>query len=261
MSVTVIKPHVQNNSDCYIIADGKKFAIVMGEDYSYTFTEKDSENIVKAITSFDTTKIIRLMKMGRSVGEKNIITIPCEKSTIDDTILTYQFINIEVSAAPFNLWSSRIFTDGLVINLPVGVIDDLYKYLISQGIQPAKGYGTYSKIEYVEELPTPKYAVPETAYILIKEYDDKKAGSAWVYNGRRYDIVTDEDIIPDPNDPLTIPDTPEKEEVNGVISDVGTETAEVWNKTVTAKSVVNATESVSVINSVIDTGSLAITIQ
>ena len=258
MSVTVIKPHVQNNSDCYIIADGKKFAIVMGEDYSYTFTENDSENIVKAITSFNTAKIIKLMKMGRSVGEKNIITIPCENSSIDGTSPTYQFINIEVSAAPFNLWSSRIFTNGLVINLPVGVIDDLYKYLVSQEIQPAVTFGAYNEIRFVDSIPeNPTIGV---AYVLTKDDGERDVGNAYMFNGRRLEVVSDTPVEADPEDPATIPDSLVKEEAPQTVGSASEQTTEVWDKAITAKTTVEAAESVSIVNSTLTDGSIAVTI-
>ena len=64
----------------------------------------------------------------------------------------------------------------------------------------------------------------------------------------------------DPEDPATIPDSLVKEEAPQTVGSASEQTAEVWDKAISAKTTVEAAESVSIVNSTLTDGSIAVTI-
>ena len=126
VNIRVIKPHVQNNGDCFMLTEGKEFAIVFGKQCSLKFSEADADTLVKAVTSFNAAKVVKKIKLGRQLANnENMMVIPCENSTFDN----YQFMTVEITSKNINVWNSKIFTNERVIELPVGMIDDIIKQL------------------------------------------------------------------------------------------------------------------------------------
>ena len=255
VNIRVIKPHVQNNGDCFMLTEGKEFAIVFGKQCSLKFTETDADTLVKVITSFNAAKVVKKIKLGRQLANnENMLVIPCENSTFDN----YQFMTVEITSQNISVWKTKIFTNDRVIELPVGMVDDIMKYLKSQGCEPAITFGTYNDIRFVDSIPENPTA--GVAYVLTKDDGERDAGNAYMFNGRRLEIVSDTPIEADPEDPATIPDSLVKEEAPQTVGGASEQTAEVWDKAISAKTTVEAAESVSIVNSTLTDGSIAVTI-
>lgn len=255
VNIRVIKPHVQNNGDCFMLTEGKEFAIVFGKQCSLKFTETDADTLVKTITSFNTAKIIKKIKLAKQLtGMENVLVIPCENSTLED----YQFMTITITSAHMSVWDAKIFTNNKVLELPVGMVDDIVKYLKSQGCEPAITFGTYNDIRFVDAIP--ENPTINVAYVLTKDDGDRDAGNAYMFNGRRLEVVSDTPVEPDPEDPATIPDSPVKEEAPQAVGGVSEQTVDVWDKAISEKTTIQAAENVSIVNSTLTDGSIAVTI-
>ena len=132
------------------------------------------------------------------------------------------------------------------------------KYLKSKGCEPSATFGTYNDIRFVDSIPVnPTTGV---AYVLTKDDGERDAGNAYMFNGRRLEVVSDTPVEADPEDPATIPDSLVKEEAPQIVGSASEQTAEVWDKTISAKTTVEAAESVSIVNSTLTDGSIAVTI-
>lgn len=258
LNVKMINPHSKNNRDCFLLTEGKSFKIVLNNKSTLPFSEADSEALIKGLTCIETRKVIESLKINRPIPESNkVLIIPCELSNLQDE---YQFMVLDISHEPFSVWNVRVLTDYDVINLPNGCLDDIISYLKSTGIEPAYTYGKYDRIEFVSKLPEIKSVVTNTVYVLTKDTEEKKANSNWLFTGKRFEAFSEEPVEPNPEDPDTIPDTVVKEPVKGSVGDTSSANTEVWNKAISEKTTVQATESVSIVNSTLTDGSIAVTI-
>lgn len=209
--------HVNGVDNVLIMADGAEFVLVNNDKHTKKFSAADAQAIVTALTGIDIAIKIAKLQAGRSLLAKDrIVTILCEGADLDE--VKYQMANIVLNAKVKDTWNMNVMTESEVISFPMGVVDDLLKYLLSQeGIQKAPTAGYYNKILFVNELPTENIDT-DAAYVLDKAQGDKPAGSAWVYIDEWIQMIDTEEetegtnetpaepaVDPKPADPVVEP--------------------------------------------------------
>ena len=185
---TLVMTHINGGDKVIILSEGKEFIVVSGAEHTKKFSAADSEALVKAVTSFDTAVKIAKLNAGRNLLSKDRhISILCENSSIGDDV-SYQILDTIISTKVTDVWPLAVITEDKVIELPIGVLDDLLKYLNAEGVEPAGSFGSYDKIVFVDALPTENIE-EDVAYVLNKADGDKARDTGWLY------IADDEDWI------------------------------------------------------------------
>ena len=187
----LVLTHVNGNDNVIILADGTEFVIINGAKHTRKFSANDSANIVAALTGIKTAIVAAKLAAGRTLLSKDkIVSVLCEDVDLDE--VKYQVFNTVPSTRIKDTWPLTVITDQEVIELPVGVVDDLLKYLLAQGVEKAPTADMYSKIVFVNALPVE--GVEEgVAYVLDKADGDKPANSAWLSIDGEWMELTDEE--------------------------------------------------------------------
>lgn len=187
----LVLTHVNGNDNVIILADGTEFVIINGAKHTRKFSANDSANIVAALTGIKTAIVAAKLAAGRTLLSKDkIVSVLCEDVDLDE--VKYQVFNTVPSTRIKDTWPLTVITDQEVIELPVGVVDDLLKYLLAQGVEKAPTADMYSKIVFVNALPV-EGAEEGVAYVLDKADGDKPANSAWLSIDGEWMELTDEE--------------------------------------------------------------------
>ena len=187
----LVLTHVNGNDNVIILADGTEFVIINGAKHTRKFSANDSANIVAALTGIKTAIVAAKLAAGRTLLSKDkIVSVLCEDVDLDE--VKYQVFNTVPSTRIKDTWPLTVITDQEVIELPVGVVDDLLKYLLAQGVEKAPTADMYSKIVCVNALPV-EGAEEGVAYVLDKADGDKPANSAWLSIDGEWMELTDEE--------------------------------------------------------------------
>ena len=207
MAVTskLVLTHVNGNDNVVLLGDGAKFVLVSGEKHTKMFSEADSAALVKELTGIKTAIKAAKLGIGRNIpANDKVLIVVDENAAIEDEV-KYQIMETVISTKVKDTWPLRVVTEAEVINFPAGVIDDVLKYLLAEGVEKAPTAGMYDKIIFVNELPTEN--IEETAaYVLDKAQEDKPAGSAWLYVGDEWMELTDDETTESTEEPK--PETP-----------------------------------------------------
>ena len=189
----LVLTHVNGNDNVILMGDGAKFVLINGNRYTHTFTEADSAAIVKAITGIDTAVKKAKLAIGRNIPVKDkVISVLSEGAVIGDEI-NFQIFTTTISTKVTDTWPLTVINEAESIDFPAGVIDDLVKYLVANGVEKAPTDGLYDKILFVQALPTENIETT-AAYVLDKADGDKPAGSVWVSAGEgEWDELSDEE--------------------------------------------------------------------
>lgn len=193
---TLVMTHVNGSDKVIILSEGKEFMIISGAEHTKKFSASDAAAIVKAVTSFDTNVKIAKLNAGRSLLNKDRhISILCEDSSIEDEP-SYQILDTIISTKITDVWPLNVITEDSLIELPLGVLDDLLKTLAAEGVDPAASFGTYDKIEFVDALPTENIE-ENVAYVLNKADGDKARDTGWLYVEEEWTEITDDEAEAD----------------------------------------------------------------
>lgn len=256
MEVQSISTHINGKNQCFLLSEGAAFNIISDKYHTGKFTEKDGVEILKAVYGIKTAVIREKMKTNMSSSVK--IGIVSENSSLDGD---YQLLVIEITANVSDTWNADIYAKEGLINLPVGCVDDICRHLLANGVPKPRSFGKYDAIKFVSFLPAEENAIRNTAYVLTQTDNGKAAGSVWVHTGVRYEELSD-DPAPEPNpeDPSTIPDSLVKEEAPASVGGPTEPKAQLWDVAMTNTTTATATETISVVNSTIETGILKATV-
>ena len=187
----LVLTHVNGNDNVIILADGAEFVLVNGAKHTRKFSESDSANIVLALTGIKTAIVAAKLAAGRNLLAKDkIVSVLCEDANLDEGV--YQVLSTVPSARIKDTWPMSIMNDEAVIDFPLGVVDDLLKYLLAQGVEKAPTADMYDKIVFVNALPE-ENAEEGVAYVLDKADGDKPANSAWLSVDGEWMELTDEE--------------------------------------------------------------------
>ena len=206
----LVLTHVNGNDNVIILADGTEFVLVNGAKHTRKFSEADSANIVLALTGIKTAIVAAKLAAGRNLLAKDkIVSVLCEDANLDEGV--YQVLSTVPSARIKDTWPMTIMNDKAVIDFPLGVVDDLLKYLLAQGVEKAPTADMYDKIVFVNALPE-ENAEEGVAYVLDKADGDKPVNSAWLSVDGEWMELTDEET--EANEELN-PGTPDPVVVEG----------------------------------------------
>jgi len=199
----LVLTHVNGNDNVILMADGAKFVLINGDRYTKTFSETDSAAIVKAITGIDTAVKKAKLAIGRNIPAKDkVISVLSEDAQIGADII-FQIFNTTISTKIEDTWPLTVINEAEAIEFPAGVVDDLVKYLVANGVEKAPTDGLYDKILFVQALPTENIETT-AAYVLDKADGDKPAGSVWVSTGEgEWEELTDDDEQASNNEQIT----------------------------------------------------------
>jgi len=215
MAVTskLVLTHVNGNDNVVLLGDGAKFVLVSGEKHTRMFSEADSAALVKELTSIKTAIKVAKLGIGRNIpANDKVLIVVGEDVAIEDEV-KYQITETVVSTLVKDTWPLRVITEEEVINFPNGVVDDLLKYLVANGIDTAPTFGMYDRIVFVSALPeTGKNGV---AYVLDKADGDKQANTAWLAVDDEWMELTDDETTEQTEEPK--PETPADPEPTPVI--------------------------------------------
>lgn len=192
MAVTskLVLTHVNGNDNVIILADGANFVLINGAEHTWTFTENDAAAFVKVLTGIDTAVKSAKLAAGRNLQPKDrIISVLGEDVDLEEG--TFQIIQTAVGSKVIDTWPLTVINNSQVIEFPAGVVDDLLKYLIAQGVEKAPTAGMYDKITFVTTLP--EEGDEGVAYVLDKADGDKPANSAWLFIEDDWMELSDED--------------------------------------------------------------------
>ena len=206
MAVTskLVLTHVNGNDNVVLLGDGAKFVLVSGEKHTRLFSEADSAALVKELTSIKTAIKVAKLGIGRNIpANDKVLIVVGEDVAIEDEV-KYQITETVISTLVKDTWPLRVITEEEVINFPNGVVDDLLKYLVANGIDTAPTFGMYDRIVFVSALPeTGKNGV---AYVLDKADGDKPANTAWLAIDDEWMELTDDETTEQTEEPK--PETP-----------------------------------------------------
>ena len=187
----LVLTHVNGNDNVIIMADGAEFVLVNGAKHTCKFSEADSANIVLALTGIKTAIVAAKLAAGRNLLAKDkIVSVLCEDADLDEGV--YQVLSTVPSARVKDTWPLSVMNDEAIIDFPLGVVDDLLKYLLAQGVEKAPTADMYDKIVFVNALPE-ENAEEGVAYVLDKADGDKPANSAWLSVDGEWMELTDEE--------------------------------------------------------------------
>ena len=207
----LVLTHVNGNDNVIILADGTEFVLVNGAKHTRKFSEADAANIVLALTGIKTAIVAAKLAAGRNLLAKDkIVSVLCEDANLDEGV--YQVLSTVPSARIKDTWPMSIMNDEAVIDFPLGVVDDLLKYLLAQGVEKAPTADMYDKIVFVNALPE-ENAEEGVAYVLDKADGDKPVNSAWLSVDGEWMELTDEEET-EANEELN-PGTPDPVVVEG----------------------------------------------
>ena len=206
----LVLTHVNGNDNVIIMADGAEFVLINGAKHTRKFSEADSANIVLALTGIKTAIVAAKLAAGRNLLAKDkIVSVLCEDADLDEGV--YQVLSTVPSARVKDTWPLTVMNDEAVIDFPLGVVDDLLKYLLAQGVEKAPTADMYDKIVFVNALPE-ENAEEGVAYVLDKADGDKPVNSAWLSVDGEWMELTDEET--EANEELN-PGTPDPVVVEG----------------------------------------------
>ena len=188
----LVLTHVNGNDNVVLLGDGAKFVLVIGDKHTKPFSEADSAALVKELTGIKTAIKAAKLAIGRNLPANEKVLLVVSEDAAIDTEVKYQILESVISTKVKDTWPLRVVTEVEDIPFPAGVLDDVLKYLLAQGVPKAPSAGYYSKILFVNELPTEDIDT-DAAYVLDKAQEDKPAGSAWVYLDEWMQLVDDEE--------------------------------------------------------------------
>jgi hypothetical protein len=195
MAVTskLVLTHVNGNDNVVLLGDGAKFVLVIGDKHTKPFSEADSAALVKELTGIKVAIKKAKLGIGRNIPPADKVVIVVGEDATIDTEVSYQILETVISTKVQDTWPLKVVTENDVIAFPAGVVDDVVKYLLAQGVAKAPTAGMYDKIVFVNALP--EEIIEETAaYVLDKAQDDKAAGSAWLnVDGEWMELTDDEE--------------------------------------------------------------------
>ena len=192
MAVTskLVLTHVNGNDNVIILADGASFVLINGAVHSQTFTENDAASFVAALTGIDTAVKAAKLAAGRNLQPKDkVVSILGEEVDLVEGV--FQIIQTAISSKVKDTWPLTVINNDNVIEFPAGVVDDLLKYLLAQGVEKAPTADMYDKIVFVNALP--EEGEEGVAYCLDKADGDKPANSVWLFVDDAYMELTDEE--------------------------------------------------------------------
>ena len=250
-----------------LIDDGdKSFKLVSKSGVSDTISAEQGAAIVGFINGPEVARIVDMIKHGAQLDElARTVTYPFEGP--DYSVTNFMVLTITINGESKTSWTSSLLRDEGVIELPAGIINDIYIYLTTGKLKPGGGYYI---IKAVEELPNPATRT-DIGYMLTKADGNKPAGTAWRWNGAKWLALTegyddDPDPVPppppepDPMDPSTYPDSEVKEDEPQSMGDATTNITEVVDGNITLATTVRATELAFVVNCTMGDGNMNITV-
>lgn len=251
----------------FLLVDGASFRIV-GKNYvSDIFTADTAKKLIEFLNSPEIDLIIDRLNKGEKLSElERTVTYSVEGPDYSDT--NFMALTVTVNGAKKSSWTGMILRDEGCLELPTGVINDLYVFLTSSGVKPdGKGYYT---IRTVEELPKTDIRT-DIAFLLTKADGNKPAGTMWRWNGTKWLALSegqedDPDVEPEPveRDPMDSTDYPDfdvKDDEPQSMGGSDVNVTEVVNGNITLAANAVATELATCINCTMGDGSFAMTVK
>lgn len=186
ISTVFIKTNDGFHNEVFMVAEESKFTLCIGTQKTHVITKEEAAEFVKALTSLEVAKKVAKLKIGRKLKFEDSFVNILMNANLESEDIRYTIFRIIPSTRPMNNWEAKVIMQDSIINLPVGCIDDILKYLVSIGVPRAKTFGKFDKIEFVTKLPEVESVYSERdIYVLDKVYDGKPVDSAWqVVNGK-----------------------------------------------------------------------------
>ena len=187
----LVLTHVNGNDNVVLLGDGAKFVLVIGDKHTKPFSEADSAALVKELTGINTAIKAAKLGIGRSLPASEKVLLVVSEDAAIDTEVKYQILESVISTKVKDTWPLTVITETEAIAFPSGVLDDVLKYLLAQGVEKAPTADMYDKIVFVNKLPEEPEA--NVAYVLDVAEDDKPRGSAWLdVDGEWMELTDDE---------------------------------------------------------------------
>ena len=259
--MTQIKLISNTPERCYLIIDDSNNIIIKANDNhsSHTLMKTDCQKIIDTVYGFDASKAHEKIKLNKQVNP--YLNIEAEGATLDP--VHYQVIRVKMDKNDLHFWSSTLYNEEGISDLPNTLIGVICDYLLDNGFKKPYSDKLYTKIEFVKVLPTAEEAQPGVAYVVVDDYG-VETGESVVYTEDGTTKEVTDTPEPDPADPDTIPDTEEKEEIpeSGVVGGADVASAGILNQQVTEKAAtLQATETASIVNSVLTTSIVTVTVK
>ena len=261
IGMTQIKLISNTPERCYLIIDDSNNIIIKANDNhsSHTLTKTDCQKIIDTVYGFEASKAHEKIKLNKQVNP--YLNIEAEDATLDP--VHYQVIRVKIDKNDLHFWSSTLYNEEGISDLPNTLIGAICDYLLDNGFKKPYSDKLYTKIEFVKVLPTAEEAQPGVAYVVVDEYG-VETGESVVYTEDGTTKEVTDTPEPDPADPDTIPDTEEKEEIpeSGAVGGADVVSAGILNQQVTEKAAtLQATETASIVNSVLTTSIVTVTVK
>lgn len=188
MSLSIVR--LRSSNTIHLLADGLVFKVVSrDEGVTDTITETNSRRIISFLNGgVEIEKIIARIKAGEKLDDIDK-TASLTMSSREYSNTNFMILTVIVNDVSRKTWTGAILRDEGTIHLPAGVINDILGYLVSIGIKPNPR--NYYTIKYVDKLPITSRT--DICFVLTAEFGDKPVGSAWRWNGEKWETVKDAD--------------------------------------------------------------------
>ena len=196
MGLTIVK--LKSSNTIHLLADGLNFKIVSkSEGATDTIVESSSKRILSTLNGgIEVEKIIKRINAGEKLDDLDkTVSISLYGSTYSTT--NFMILTVIVNGADTSTWTGTVLRDEGLIHLHAGVIEDILAYLINAGVKPKQR--SYYIVKHVEKLPITTRT--DIAWMLTEDDGDKPAGSAWRWDGEKWEPVEDSDDSHFPDDP------------------------------------------------------------
>lgn len=185
MALSIVK--LASSDTIYLLADGLNFKVVTPTITTDTIVESNSKKLLSWLNGgTEVEKIIRRIKDGEQLDVIDK-TISLSLYGLNYSSSNFMIFTVIVNDIDKSTWTGNILRDEGTIFLPAGVIKDILEYLLSIGIKPQPK--PYYRIIYVEALPITQRT--DIAWLLTKDFEDKKAGTIWRWDGEKWEPLED----------------------------------------------------------------------
>ena len=188
MGLSIVR--LRSSNTIHLLADGLVFKVVSrDEGVTDTITESNSKRIMSFLNGgVEIEKIIGRIKAGDKLDDIDK-TASLTMNSREYTNTNFMILTVIVNDVDRKTWTGAILRDEGTIHLPAGVINDILGYLASIGVKPNPR--NYYIIKYVDKLPITTRT--DICWVLTAKYDDKEAGTAWRWDGEKWNPVVDSD--------------------------------------------------------------------
>lgn len=243
----------------FLLTEGSAFRIINNTYVSDVISENNTKRLIDFLDGVEVKAIVDRIKAGEILDIlTRTLTFAFEGPEYSAS--NFMAMTITINGAAMSSWTGTILRDEGVCELPTGSIYEIYMWMMNSSVLPSK---SYSMVKTVEELPD-NPSRTDIAYLLLKACGNKRAGTAWRWNGEKWVALTegeqdDPDPVhpepppspipePDPMDDSTYPDSENKEDEPQTIGGTDVYSAEVVDGNITETTTIRATDLAFVVN-------------